>query len=193
MEKTRRQCLTGIGLLGIAGLSGCSGNSGPSDSDGDGMIDSEDYAPKDPNVQEKSDVSGGSGDQSSSGSSNEQSNPDSSETQSMETESSSSSVDPRISQIDVDVQSDIGTNNIGFDVETYFEDTARLTVQITDGERSDQRTFEGTSTSGTMQEFNDDINPPESFKDGEPFELRVILSVDGEEVDRKTVRNTYDE
>lgn len=56
----RRTYLVTIGA-GISGLSGCTGGRGSEstikDSDGDGMIDSHDYAPKDPKVQEKSDVS----------------------------------------------------------------------------------------------------------------------------------------
>ena len=49
-------------------LSGCIGSLGGNqvqDSDGDGMIDSEDYAPNDPEVQEKADISGGSSGSSS--------------------------------------------------------------------------------------------------------------------------------
>ncbi|NEU57203.1 hypothetical protein [Halorussus sp. MSC15.2] len=187
MDRTRRQSLIAMGSLSLLGLPGCS-SSGPTDSDGDGMIDSKDYAPQDPDVQEKSDIDGGNGGQSS-----EQSNDGGSEDQSTAADSSGSGVNPHIGQIDVDVQSDIGTNNIGYDVEAYFEDTAVLTVQISDGERSDQRTFEGTTTSGTMQEFNDDINPPESFKDNEQFAIRFILTVDGREVDRKTLNHTYSE
>lgn len=44
-------------VSGVGVLSGCSeSGSGVQDSDGDGMIDSEDYAPNDPDVQEKADV-----------------------------------------------------------------------------------------------------------------------------------------
>lgn len=183
MNRLRRRYLSVVASIGTVGLAGCSG-SGPTDSDGDGMIDSEDYAPQDSDVQEKSDVSNGGSSQSGS---------DNSDNQATESGSSESSVNPHIGQVDVDVQMDIGTNNIGYDVEAYFEDTAVLTVEISDGERSDQRSFEGTTTGGTMQEFNDDINPPESFKDNEQFQIRFILSVDGETVDQKTFTHTYSE
>jgi len=46
--------------IGVAALGGCTQFTGDSndiqDSDGDGVIDSEDYAPQDPDVQEKSDL-----------------------------------------------------------------------------------------------------------------------------------------
>jgi hypothetical protein len=53
----RRQFLT----VGVAALSGCAqftsdGSDDVQDSDGDGVIDSKDYAPQDPDVQEKSDL-----------------------------------------------------------------------------------------------------------------------------------------
>ncbi|WP_436909936.1 hypothetical protein [Halosimplex marinum] len=56
----RRHFLTAGAVL----VSGCSGLTGDDsndvqDSDGDGVIDSEDYAPNDPDVQEKSDLQGG--------------------------------------------------------------------------------------------------------------------------------------
>lgn len=52
--------IVGTGLLG--GIAGCSGNGSDDieDSDGDGVVDSEDYAPNDPDVQEKSDLTDGS-------------------------------------------------------------------------------------------------------------------------------------
>ncbi|MFB6074350.1 MAG: hypothetical protein ABEJ89_05005 [Haloarculaceae archaeon] len=51
---------------GVAAVAGCTsgeegGDSTIRDSDGDGVIDSEDYAPRDPEVQERSDVTGGNG------------------------------------------------------------------------------------------------------------------------------------
>jgi len=54
----RRYFLTAGALL-VAGCSSDGGDSDVQDSDGDGMIDSEDYAPNDPDVQEKSDLQGG--------------------------------------------------------------------------------------------------------------------------------------
>ncbi|ELZ22771.1 hypothetical protein C475_16756 [Halosimplex carlsbadense 2-9-1] len=60
----RRHFLT-AGVLLVAGCSSDDGNSGDGgdsdiqDSDGDGVIDSEDYAPNDPDVQEKSDIQDG--------------------------------------------------------------------------------------------------------------------------------------
>lgn len=65
-SSTRRKFLTGISLTTSLLVAGCTSNDGSGsdvkDSDGDGMIDSKDYAPNDPEVQEKSDVSGGSDD-----------------------------------------------------------------------------------------------------------------------------------
>lgn len=59
----RRDLLYKSAIVGAAiATAGCSSNDGGSggddiqDSDGDGVIDSEDYAPNDPEVQEKSDV-----------------------------------------------------------------------------------------------------------------------------------------
>ncbi|WP_209452128.1 hypothetical protein [Halosimplex halophilum] len=56
----RRQFIGSATLLGATVLSGCSdlgdSENGVQDSDGDGVIDSEDYAPNDPDVQEKSDL-----------------------------------------------------------------------------------------------------------------------------------------
>lgn len=107
---------------------------------------------------------------------------------------SSGSVNPHIGQVDVDVQTDVGQrNNIGFDVETVFENTATLTVTVSDGEGSAQRSFEGTSTTGTTQEFNDDINPPSTFRDNEQFTITFVLRVDGEIVDQKQFTHEYSE
>ena len=44
-------------VAGTTALAGCTGGGGGDDSDDDGVADSEDYAPKDPNVQAKSDLS----------------------------------------------------------------------------------------------------------------------------------------
>jgi hypothetical protein len=61
-DSTRRQFLRSGGVVSIVGLAGCSqvprvqiGND-IKDTDGDGVIDSEDYAPRDPAVQEAEDV-----------------------------------------------------------------------------------------------------------------------------------------
>lgn len=55
----RRRFLTAGGALGITALAGCSGgDDSVQDSDGDGVIDSQDYAPNDPEVQEKADLQG---------------------------------------------------------------------------------------------------------------------------------------
>lgn len=55
----------GAGLGVVATLSGCGGlvdgGDDVQDTDGDGVIDSQDYAPRDPDVQEESDVTGSSG------------------------------------------------------------------------------------------------------------------------------------
>jgi len=59
----RRHLLKRFGLsLSVVGVSaGCLGQGDDvQDSDGDGVIDSEDYAPNDPNVQEKADVASSS-------------------------------------------------------------------------------------------------------------------------------------
>lgn len=62
MNTTRREALLGLSTGGIVWIAGCSGDESQDgdiqDSDGDGVIDSEDYAPNDPEVQEKSDVTG---------------------------------------------------------------------------------------------------------------------------------------
>ena len=56
-EFTRK--LSGVLILGsTAGCASLGGGSDVKDSDGDGGIDSEDYAPNDPDVQEKSDITG---------------------------------------------------------------------------------------------------------------------------------------
>lgn len=60
----RRTLLMAVAGGGLTTFSGClgsitGGGTEIKDSDGDGMIDSKDYAPKDPSVQEKSDISGG--------------------------------------------------------------------------------------------------------------------------------------
>lgn len=61
---TRRQVLRIGGFLGLAGVAGCSqvggsgGSDAVSDTDGDGVIDTEDYAPWDEEVQEKSQLTG---------------------------------------------------------------------------------------------------------------------------------------
>lgn len=57
-----------VSLSGLSLLSGCTGALGGNqiqDSDGDGMIDSKDYAPNDAAVQEKSDIAGASSDSNS--------------------------------------------------------------------------------------------------------------------------------
>jgi hypothetical protein len=65
---TRRKLTTGTSTAIILALAGCSsGGSDIQDTDGDGVIDSEDYAPRDPEVQSESDVQS-SGDSESSGS-----------------------------------------------------------------------------------------------------------------------------
>jgi hypothetical protein len=60
---TRRQLLFALSASGMGVTAGCSdwGTSQDDirDSDGDGVIDSEDYAPQDPEVQEKSDLQSG--------------------------------------------------------------------------------------------------------------------------------------
>lgn len=58
----RRSVLKFVGTGTLAVVAGCSGDESDDieDSDGDGVIDSEDYAPNDPDVQEKSDLVDGS-------------------------------------------------------------------------------------------------------------------------------------
>ncbi|WP_191967134.1 MULTISPECIES: hypothetical protein [Haloferax] len=53
---TRRRFLQGSGLV-LASLAGCTGSE-VKDTDGDGVVDSKDYAPRDPDVRFKSDVQG---------------------------------------------------------------------------------------------------------------------------------------
>lgn len=105
----------------------------------------------------------------------------------------SENVDPRLGSIDVDIQHDIGQNTIGYDVVAYFEDSARLTVQVTDGVGTAHRTFEASTSTGVEQEFNDDIDPPDSLADDETFRIQFVLTVDGEVVDRRTLTETYSE
>jgi len=58
IDPERRRVLTMAGV-GIAAMAGCTGDdSDVQDSDGDGVIDSEDYAPRDPDVQSESDLKG---------------------------------------------------------------------------------------------------------------------------------------
>lgn len=60
-DSTRRRFLRTGGVVGIAGLTGCSqitGGNDIKDTDGDGVIDSEDYAPRDPDVQDAEDIEG---------------------------------------------------------------------------------------------------------------------------------------
>lgn len=61
-KSTRRQLLWAVGLPLVGGITGCSElrefRNDTRDTDGDGVIDSEDYAPRDPEVQEKSDLVG---------------------------------------------------------------------------------------------------------------------------------------
>jgi len=57
--KRRTFILSSASFTGLSLLSGCIGSltgNQVQDSDGDGMVDSKDYAPNDPDVQEKSDV-----------------------------------------------------------------------------------------------------------------------------------------
>jgi|APHM01.1.fsa_nt_gi hypothetical protein len=58
-ESSRRGFLQSSAVVGIIGLTGCSqitGGSDIQDTDGDGVIDSEDYAPRDASVQDASDI-----------------------------------------------------------------------------------------------------------------------------------------
>jgi len=60
----RRRFLCGVLAGGLISMAGCSDligsdDDGVQDSDGDGVIDSEDYAPQDPDVQKKSDIGSG--------------------------------------------------------------------------------------------------------------------------------------
>lgn len=68
-QSTRRKVLTGLSSGVVLTIAGCttddgdeaSNDSGVQDTDGDGVIDSEDYAPQDPDVQSKSDVQSDTG------------------------------------------------------------------------------------------------------------------------------------
>lgn len=63
-SRSRREFLRVSSVSIAAGLAGCSISSDTSDisdSDGDGVIDSEDYAPRDPEVQKRADIKGSSG------------------------------------------------------------------------------------------------------------------------------------
>ncbi|MDS0296430.1 hypothetical protein [Halogeometricum luteum] len=54
----RRKLLTTVGTGSLLGLAGCIGGASIEDTDGDGVIDSKDYAPRDKSVQERADVKG---------------------------------------------------------------------------------------------------------------------------------------
>jgi len=62
MEKATRRRFIGLtataGLFGTAGCTQIIGGQDIQDTDGDGVIDSEDYAPRDASVQRRSDVTG---------------------------------------------------------------------------------------------------------------------------------------
>ncbi|WP_410766798.1 hypothetical protein [Haloferax sp. DFSO60] len=55
---SRRSVLAGIGSVALVGLAGCTGGGGSQiqDTDGDGVIDSKDYAPRDSSVSRRSDL-----------------------------------------------------------------------------------------------------------------------------------------
>lgn len=55
LDRSRRQLLK-TAAISAPLLAGCTSSDQVQDSDGDGVVDSEDYAPNDPNVQEKSDL-----------------------------------------------------------------------------------------------------------------------------------------
>lgn len=56
-KTTRRKVVSSAALLSVIGISGCTqSESEIQDTDGDGVIDSEDYAPRDPSVQRKEQV-----------------------------------------------------------------------------------------------------------------------------------------
>jgi hypothetical protein len=58
-HSTQRRFLWASGIVSTVGLAGCLGIQGGSDvqdTDGDGVIDSEDYAPRDPDVQRKEQI-----------------------------------------------------------------------------------------------------------------------------------------
>ncbi len=57
-RRSRRAFCAAVGAAGLAGLAGCTGGSDVEDTDGDGVVDSADYAPRDANVSRKSDLDG---------------------------------------------------------------------------------------------------------------------------------------
>lgn len=72
-QATRRRLLTGLSVGLILTLAGCSSDGGESsgndvqDSDGDGVVDGQDYAPRDSAVQSESDIQSGSSSTSAPG------------------------------------------------------------------------------------------------------------------------------
>lgn len=93
--------------------------------------------------------------------------------------------------VDVAVQDDSFQNNIGFEVETTFENTATLRVTIDDSEQVKTKTYQATTTAGDEQTFNEDIDPPDSFKDGDRVTVSFELLVDSEVVDTASTRIDY--
>lgn len=98
----RRRFIEVVGL-GFAGLAGCTAEDEPEvrDSDGDGMIDSKDYAPNDPDVQKKSDITGGSNSNSGNPSGSSSQQPTSTPTQSP-TPTATPSIQKRAKEIPYD-------------------------------------------------------------------------------------------
>lgn len=61
---SRRQVVTSISAISFSGITGCLAEDDTSDiqdADGDGVIDSKDYAPNDPDVQKESDITKSTG------------------------------------------------------------------------------------------------------------------------------------
>lgn len=84
MSKSRRTFVRTIGTSSVILLAGCSSDEEVEDSDGDGVIDSEDYAPYDPDIQSEDDVS------QSTDSQNRQGSPDTQDTQDSQIEQETS-------------------------------------------------------------------------------------------------------
>lgn len=121
MHQTRRATLVALGgAVSLAGCTSTDDDGDTQDSDGDGVPDQHDYAPDDPDVQSKSDLTGGSSgsdggsgnDAAGSDSSGEESNDSSTETATTESDESSGGEGSGASGDDISYPSHSGSHTI---------------------------------------------------------------------------------
>lgn len=129
MHKTRRATLVALG--GTVTLAGCTSSEGEGesqDSDGDGVPDEHDYAPDDPDVQSKSDLTGGSDGAESGSSSDAAGEGDADDGTATEAASGGSGGDTSDSGTDSSASSDSGSTG---DI-TYPSHSGSHTITATD-------------------------------------------------------------